>query len=88
MVNLKRAKRVNELGMILGLMFRTRKTCPLLFEFKKDVRIAIHSFFVFFPFKAIWLDENNEIIEQKLVKPFTLSVRPKKPFRKLIEIPQ
>jgi uncharacterized membrane protein (UPF0127 family) len=74
--------------MILGLMFRTRKTSPLLFEFKKNVRMAIHSFFVFFPFKAIWLDENNRIIAQKIVKPFTFCVCPRKPFRKLIEIPQ
>jgi uncharacterized membrane protein (UPF0127 family) len=87
-MNLRKAKRVSGLGMILGLMFRTRKTSPLLFEFKKDTKMAIHSFFVFFPFKAIWLDEKNRIIEQKLVRPFTFSVKPKKPFRKLIEIPQ
>jgi len=88
MIKIRNAKRVNALGMILGLMFRTRKTRPLVFEFKKDVRMAIHSFFVFFPFKAIWLDEKNNIIEQKIVRPFTFCVRPRKPFRKLIEIPQ
>jgi uncharacterized membrane protein (UPF0127 family) len=87
-MNIQKAKRAIGIGMILGLMFRTRKTRPLLFEFKRDVRMAIHSFFVFFPFKAIWLDENNRIIAQKIVKPFTLCVRPRKPFRKLIEIPQ
>ena len=87
MMNLKKAKRARGFGMISGLMFRTRKTSPLLFEFKKYVRMAIHSFFVFFPFKAIWLDENNKIIAQKIVKPFTFCVRPRRPFRKLIEIP-
>jgi len=87
-MNLRKAKRVDEIGMILGLMFRTRKTRPLLFEFSRDTRIAIHSFFVFFPFKAIWMDEKGKIIEQRIVRPFTFSVRPKKPFRKLLEIPQ
>ena len=87
-MNLRKAKKVRGIGMILGLMLRTRKTSPILFEFKKDVRMAIHSFFVFFPFHAIWIDENNRIIAQKIVRPFTFSVRPRKPFRKLIEIPQ
>ena len=86
-MRIKKAKRVKGLGMVLGLMFRTRKTRPLIFEFKKDTRMAIHSLFVFFPFHAVWLDKNNRIIEQRKVKPFTLFVRPKKPFRKLIEIP-
>jgi len=71
----------------LGLMFRTRKTRPLIFEFSKNTRMPIHSFFVFFPFHAVWLDKNNKIIEQRKAKPFTFCVRPKKPFRRLIEIP-
>ena len=81
------AQKASGIRKIFGLMFRSRKTKPLLFEFKNDVHLAIHSIFVFFPFQAIWLDENNRIIEQRIVKPFTFSVRPKKPFRKLIEIP-
>ena len=84
---MKKAIKVRGIQKYIGLMFRTRKTKPLLFEFSKDTRTAIHSLFVFFPFHAIWLDENNKIIGQKVVKPFTFSVRPKKPFRKLIEIP-
>ena len=87
-MKLRKAKKVKGLGMISGLMFRTRKTSPLVFEFKKDTRMAIHSFFVFFPFKAIWLNSENKIIAQKIVKPFTFCVRPRKQFRKLIEIPQ
>jgi len=86
-MNIRKAKRARGLGMILGLMFRTRKTSPLIFEFSKDTRMAIHSFFVFFPFHAVWLDKNNKIIEQRKVKPFTFCVKPRKAFRKLIEIP-
>lgn len=81
------AKKCNSVGKITGLMFRTSKTMPLLFEFSKETRMAIHSFFVFFQFYAIWLDENNKIIEMQKVKPFTLLVKPKKPFSKLLEIP-
>jgi len=85
---MKKAKKAEGIQKIFGLMFRTRKTRPLLFEFNKDTRMAIHSFFVFFPFKAVWLDEKGKIIEQKIVKPFNFSARPKKPFRNLLEIPQ
>jgi len=70
-----------------GLMFRSKDTDNLLFEYRKDVRISITSFFVFFPFLAIWLDGNNKVIDIKMVKPFQLSVKPKNKFRKIVEIP-
>lgn len=78
----------NWLGRFLGLMFTQRKNAKaLLFDFKKPVRIAIHSWFVFFPFVAVWLDDKNKIIDIKTIKPFILFVFPKKSFCKLIEIP-
>jgi uncharacterized membrane protein (UPF0127 family) len=80
-------KKCNSFQKIIGLMFKTRNTDALLFEFSKPTKMAIHSFFVFFPFYAVWFDENNKIIEIKKVKPFTLNVKPKKPYKKLIEIP-
>ncbi|HJX51004.1 MAG TPA: hypothetical protein VJ438_06085 [Candidatus Nanoarchaeia archaeon] len=80
------AKKCNSLRKITGLMFRTSKTEPLLFEFNNSCQ-AIHSFFVFFPFYAIWLDKDNKLIEIKKVKPFTFHVKPSKPFSKLLEIP-
>ena len=83
-----KARKVLGIERVFGLMFRTRKTKPLLFEFEKDVMLGIHSFFIFFPFTAVWLDKNNKIIEQRVIKPFTFTVKPKKPFRKLIEIPK
>ena len=70
-----------------GLMFRTKNTDNLLFEFGKDVRISITSFFVFFPFLAIWLDKNNNVVDKKIVKPFILSIKPRNKFRKIIEVP-
>ena len=71
-----------------GLMFQHReKARALIFEFKRPVRMAIHSFFVFFPFLAIWLDDKDKIIDSKVIKPFRFSILPSKKFVKLIEIP-
>lgn len=81
-------KNCNEFEKFFGLMFRNRKKARvLLFQFKKPSHIAIHSFFVFFPFIAVWLDDKNKIIEFKKIKPFTLFVRPKEFYYKLLEIP-
>ncbi|MBM3228331.1 hypothetical protein FJZ20_00360 [Candidatus Pacearchaeota archaeon] len=71
-----------------GLMFRKKENAePLLFEFSKSTNLKIHSFFVFFDFLAIWFDEKGKIIEVKKIKPFNFCVIPKKPFKKLLEIP-
>ncbi|MBS3084289.1 DUF192 domain-containing protein [Candidatus Pacearchaeota archaeon] len=72
----------------LGLMFRRReKARALLFEFKKPVRMAIHSYFVFFPFVAIWVDSHNKVIAIKRVEPFKFRVLPSEKFIRLIEVP-
>ncbi len=81
------AKKCNSFQKISGLMFKTSKTMPLLFDFSDEKNIAIHSFFVFFSFYAIWLDKDNKIIEIRKVEPFTFCVRPKKPFSRLLELP-
>jgi len=71
-----------------GLMFKSRKNAQaLLFEFDKFSRIKIHSFFVFFPFVAAWLDSEGKIIEVRKIKPFTPFVSIGKPCSKIIEIP-
>ncbi len=69
-----------------GLMFRKRKNSKaILFNTKKP--IAIHSYFVFFPFIAIWLNQKNKIVKIKKVHPFTSYIKPKKHFSKILEIP-
>lgn len=81
-------KKCNAFNKFIGLMFKRReKAAPLLFDFAKEGRHAIHSFFVFFPFLAIWLDSDNNIVEYKIVYPFAPLVVPNKEFSKLIEIP-
>jgi len=82
------AEKAEGLKQIFGLMFiKKEKAAPLLFEFKDKKIISLHSFFVFFPFLAIWLDDKDEILETRLVKPFSFCISPKKPFTKVLEIP-
>lgn len=84
---LLKVKRVSFFGRIRGLMFRKKYSQELLFDFFRECKEPIHSLFVFFPFLALWLNERNEILEYRIVKPFTLSVKPKRSFYRLIEIP-
>ncbi len=87
-VKIDNIKKLSELGKATGLMFHYRENCPaMLFEFSKPTRMRIHSFFVFFKFGAVWLDDKNRIIYKKIVKPFNISISPKRPFYKLLEIP-
>ena len=67
-----------------GLMFR-KSSKALLFKFKKPTRQPIHSFFCK-PFRAIWL-LNGRIIDDKIVKPFRIFVKPKSNFTEIVEIP-
>ena len=86
--NLIDVEKVSEFGKFMGLMFRRKeKARALLFVFDKPIRMAIHSFYVFFPFVAVWLDDKNRIMEKQLVKPFRLYIKPKKRFYKLLEVP-
>lgn len=81
-------KKCSTFQMILGLMFTKRDSAKvLLFDFKKPVKTRIHSFFVFFPFFALYFDKKNKIIGLKRVRPFTFAVSIDKPFYKIVEIP-
>jgi len=80
-------KKVSFFGKFSGLMFRTKETGNLLFDFRRDVEFSLHSFFVFFDFLVLWLDENNKVVDFRVAKPFLFSIRTKKPFRRILEIP-
>ena len=70
-----------------GLMFRRREKAPaMIFNFDKEVDLKIHSFFCC-PFIAVWLDSKNKVLEIKKIIPWVSSVKPKKSFKTLIEIP-
>lgn len=72
-----------------GLMFTRREKARalLLMDSRRPIVWRIHSFFVFFSFVAVWLDDKNKIIDSGIVNPFTLSIKSKRPFYKLIEVP-
>jgi len=71
-----------------GLMFSRRENAEILFfEFKNKQKIMIHSFFVFYPFIAIWTDKQGKVIDLKKVYPFNPCVSPKESCFNLIEIP-
>ena len=75
-------------GEAFGLMFQKKENVDvLLFDFSGRKRLALHSLFVFFSFLAVWLDDKNNVLEFKLVKPFSLNICPKLHFTKLLEIP-
>jgi len=80
-------KKVSFFEEFYGLMFRSRETKNLLFDFSNYNRTSLHSLFVFFPFLVVWLDEKNKVLDFKIVKPFTFSVKSKMRFQKFIEIP-
>jgi len=82
------AEDCNILQKFIGLMFSSKnKAKILLFNFKRRQGIRIHSFFVFYPFVAVWLDKKNKVVDLKIVKPFTFCVSPKRKCLKLVEIP-
>jgi uncharacterized membrane protein (UPF0127 family) len=71
-----------------GLMFSNRQNSrALLFSFKRKQKIIIHSFFVFYSFIAIWLDNKNNIVDLKIIRPFSPCISPQKPTFRLVEIP-
>lgn len=72
----------------IGLMFKSRNyRRRLLFSFGGKARLAIHSLFCFYPFYAIWLDEDMDIIEVRKVAPFKLNVVPRRDYIYLLEVP-
>ncbi len=61
----------NIFSQSLGLMFRKRQN--LVMVFKKERKISLHNFFVFYPIDVLLLNEKKEIVEIKRnFRPFTL----------------
>jgi uncharacterized membrane protein (UPF0127 family) len=82
------AEDCNWLKKFTGLMFsRREKAKILLFRMKGKGKITIHSFFVFYSFVAVWLDEKNKVVDLKVVKSFVPYVSHKNKADKLVEIP-
>lgn len=73
-----------------GLMFRRNRDIIIVFPLKNSTRrgASVHSFFVFFPFDLVFVDENGVVVEKHRVKPFTPNITPKTRVKYIIEIPQ
>jgi len=72
-----------------GLMFRRKLDHALVFLLDSETILGatIHSFFVFFPFDIVWLDNGRKIVDMAVVRPFRLFVAPKKRARYFLELP-
>ena len=73
-----------------GLILRKKIEKPILFVFPRSSRLgsAIHSFFVFIPFDAVFLDERKRVVDVRAdVKPFTPLIVPRTAAKYLIEAP-
>ena len=55
----------------IGLMFRFKMPYEGLLLSMEDTDF-IHSFFVFFPFKAIFLSRELKVVDKCVMKPFTV----------------
>ena len=80
-------KEVKGINKYIGLMFKSKDIGPLVFKFEDERTIEIHSLFVFFPFIATWINKKGEIVDQQIIKPFTLNYKPKHNAWILIEEP-
>ena len=69
---------------VRGLTFRRKdRSNALLFNYQG----GLHSFFVFFHFIVLWLDDKNNMVDFKVASPFSLSIYTRKKFSKILEIP-
>ena len=82
-----KADKTNFFGRFRGLMFRSRKSENLLFDFGLQGKRGLHSIFVFFPFLVLWLDRGNKVVDYKVCLPFRWRISTERPFVKVIELP-
>jgi len=71
----------------VGIMFRKKLERPMLFDFGRETKVSIHSFFCFISFDAVLLDKEGKVAEvKKNIRPFSYySFRKKGHY--LIEMP-
>lgn len=74
----------------LGLMFTpslgSSEGILLVANRQSKAQTSIHSFFVFFTFDALWIDEHNKIVDKQTVKPFQALIQPRSPAKYVLEL--
>jgi len=68
----------------MGLMFSPKKNIILVAPKESTMHSSIHSFFVFYPFNAVFLNKNKEVVDHKRIVPFSLYT-PKKAAKYVLE---
>jgi len=74
----------------LGLMFN--RALPksqgilLVANQQSKAQTSIHSFFVFFTFDALWIDEKKRVVDKKTITPFKALIRPKTAAKYVLEL--
>jgi len=77
----------NIFQQIKGLMFCFKQEKILIFKLKSH-KNCIHTWFVFFPIYAIWLDENKKVLRIDYCRPFQLRTWCCENSKWLIEVPE
>ena len=74
----------------LGLMFSpslpNNQGIILVANQQGKTQTSIHSFFVFFTFDALWIDENKHVVDKKTIKPFRALMSPRNPAKYVLEL--
>ena len=85
-VEAERAKSLSR--KVLGLILE-RKIYPLLFEFTHERRWSFHTFLVIKPIDFLFIDKNKRVVEIKCrPRPFNFSIKPQKPVKYVLELPE
>ena len=80
-------RRTGVFSKYLGLMFRSRHTSNLLFEFTKKGKVTFTSLFVFFRYLTLWLDERNHVLAWEYIRPFRIAIYAPCAFSRVVEVP-
>ncbi len=73
-----------------GLMFHPKLNSGegiiLVAQGQSTAQTSIHSFFVFFSFDALWLNEQKQVVDKKTVQPFHMLITPQSPAKYVLEL--
>src|SRR3989338_6910551 len=73
---------------LVGLILE-EKIYPLLFEFHEERKWGFHTFLVLKPIDFVFIDKSKKVTEVKTrVRPFSISIRPQKEVKYVLELPE
>ena len=55
----------DDFSKFMGLMFTTEQKKVLILRFKKEQKVPLHMFFVFYPIDVLFLDKNKAVVDKK-----------------------